>query len=53
MDKEITEICGNSEIIPDFEMIGNDPTFIFTPDPNFNVITIDIFDVFLRKGHNY
>jgi len=40
MDKEITEICGNSEIIPDFEMIGNDPTFIFTPDPSFNVIAL-------------
>ena len=40
MDKEITKICGNSEIIPDFEMIGNDPTFIFTPDPSFNVITL-------------
>ncbi len=40
MDKEITNICGNSEIIPDFEMIGNDPTFIFTPDPSFNVIAL-------------
>ena len=40
MDKEITEICGNSDVTPDFEMIGNDPTFIFTPDPSFNVIAL-------------
>ena len=40
MDKKIAEICGISEITPDFEMIGNDPNFIFTPDPDFNVVTL-------------
>ena len=40
MDKKIVEICGSSEITPDFEMIGNNPNFIFTPDPNFNVVTL-------------
>jgi len=40
MDKKIAEICGKSDINPNFEMIGNDPNFIFTPDPNFNTITL-------------
>lgn len=40
MDKKIVEICGNSDVTPDFEMIGNDPNFVFTPDPNFSVVTL-------------
>ena len=40
MDKKIVEICGNSNVTPDFEMIGNDPNFVFTPDPNFSVVTL-------------
>mgnify|MGYP006001120955 CR=1 FL=1 len=42
MDKKIAEICGFSEITPDFEMIGNNPNFVFENDPNFD--TVILFD---------
>jgi len=40
MDKNIFTICGNSEIIPNFEKIKSDPNFIFEADPNFSPINL-------------
>ena len=40
MHKRTETICGESSIIPDFEEIGNNPNFVFNPDPNFEPITI-------------
>ena len=35
MNKNIVKICGESDIIPDFEKIGNDPNFVFRVDPDY------------------
>ena len=35
MNTKIITICGESEIIPNFEDISSDPNFIFTPDASF------------------
>lgn len=35
MNQNIESICGVSDIIPDFEAIGNNPDYVFLPDPNF------------------
>lgn len=40
MDTNIFTICGESEIIPDFEKIKSDPNFIFEADPNYSPITL-------------
>ena len=40
MHKRIQRICGESEIIPDFDAIGNNPNFVFTNDPNFDSLTL-------------
>ena len=36
-------ICGNSDIKPDFEAIGNNPNFVFENDPNFD--SVRLFDL--------
>jgi len=41
--KKTKIICGESEIIPDFEAIGNNPNFVFENDPNFE--TLQLFDL--------
>jgi len=42
--RNLTEkICGKSNIIPDFEAIGNNPNFVFENDPNFE--TVRLFDI--------
>ena len=38
--KKTEVICGESEIIPDFDEIGSNPNFVFEPDPDFNPITL-------------
>jgi len=40
MNKKIYSICGESDQIVDFEMIGNDPNFVFKNDPNFETIVL-------------
>jgi len=40
MDTNIFTICGESEIIPDFEKIKSDPSFVFEADPNYLPITL-------------
>mgnify|MGYP001173372314 FL=1 len=42
MHKKTTVICGESDIIPDFAEIGNNPNFVFQNDPDFE--TIKLFD---------
>tara|TARA_B100001559_G_C16451936_1_gene599696 strand:- start:1082 stop:1381 length:300 start_codon:yes stop_codon:yes gene_type:complete len=42
MHKKTTVICGESDIIPDFAAIGNNPNFVFQNDPDFE--TIKLFD---------
>ena len=46
MHKRTETICGESSIIPDFEEIGNNPNFVFNPDPKFEPITL-----FNEHGH--
>jgi len=42
--QEKTEvICGESDLRPNFEEIGNNPNFVFENDPNFE--TIRLFDI--------
>ncbi len=43
MHRKIIIICGESEITPDFDEIGNNPNFIFENDPNFE--TVRLFDI--------
>ena len=40
MSNQIENICGISEIVPDFESIGNNPNFVFTPDPYFQSLPL-------------
>lgn len=40
MEKKIISICGESEEIFDFEVVGNDPNFIFENDPNFETVVL-------------
>ena len=40
MNIKITQICGPSDIIPDFEKIGNDPNFVFKADPSYTSIQL-------------
>tara|TARA_B000000475_G_C15944167_1_gene426017 strand:- start:93 stop:401 length:309 start_codon:yes stop_codon:yes gene_type:complete len=41
--KKTEVICGESDLKPDFEAIGNNPNFVFENDPNFE--TIRLFDI--------
>ena len=43
MHKKTFVICGESDLKPDFEAIGNNPNFVFENDPNFE--TLRLFDV--------
>jgi len=40
--KKTSVICGESDLKPDFEAIGNNPNFVFENDPNFE--TVRLFD---------
>tara|TARA_B100000965_G_scaffold400159_1_gene421561 strand:- start:4923 stop:5222 length:300 start_codon:yes stop_codon:yes gene_type:complete len=40
MHKRTETICGDSSIIPNFEEIGNNPNFVFNPDPNFEPVSL-------------
>ena len=42
MHKKTIVICGESDLKPDFEAIGNNPNFVFENDPNFE--TVRLFD---------
>jgi len=39
----IEKICGTTDLIPNFDEIGNNPNYVFVNDPNFG--TIRLFDV--------
>jgi len=41
--KKTELICGESELKPDFEAIGNNPNFVFENDPAFD--SVRLFDV--------
>jgi hypothetical protein len=43
MNLEIFSICGPSDIVPDFEEIGNDPNYVFINDPDFSIV--QLFDI--------
>ena len=43
MHKKTEIICGESELKPNFEEIGNNPNFVFENDPSFE--TIRLFDL--------
>ena len=43
MNLEILSICGESQLVPDFEKIGNNPNFVFKNDPEY--MTIQLFDI--------
>ncbi len=43
MHKKTEVICGESDLRPNFEEIGNNPNFVFENDPNFE--TIKLFDI--------
>lgn len=40
MSNQIENICGASDLVPDFESIGNNPNFVFTPEPSFQTLTL-------------
>ena len=40
MDSNISKICGESNITPNFEEIKSDPNYVFTPDPDFVPLTL-------------
>lgn len=40
MKNRILKICGESSVRPDFNEIANTPNFVFTPDPNFETVTL-------------
>lgn len=42
MHKKTLVICGESDLKPDFEAIGNNPNFVFENDPSFE--TVRLFD---------
>tara|TARA_B100000902_G_C27241275_1_gene880115 strand:- start:475 stop:783 length:309 start_codon:yes stop_codon:yes gene_type:complete len=44
MHKKTTVICGESDLKPDFEAIGNNPNFVFENDPNFDAVRLFDFD---------
>ena len=44
MHKKTAVICGESDLKPDFEAIGNNPNFVFENDPNFETVRLFDFD---------
>jgi|TARA_B100000214_G_scaffold375290_1_gene361009 hypothetical protein len=44
MHKKTAVICGESDLKPDFEAIGNNPNFVFENDPNFESLRLFDFD---------
>ena len=40
MDSIIKKICGDSEITFDLESIASNPNFVFTPDENYQSLTL-------------
>ena len=44
MHKKTSVICGESDLKPDFEAIGNNPNFVFENDPNFESLRLFDFD---------
>lgn len=40
MKRIIEKICGVSELIPNFNEIDSTPNYVFTPDVNFQTITL-------------
>tara|TARA_B100001939_G_C16917535_1_gene607659 strand:- start:1050 stop:1358 length:309 start_codon:yes stop_codon:yes gene_type:complete len=44
MHKKTAVICGQSDLKPDFEAIGNNPNFVFENDPNFESLRLFDFD---------
>ena len=42
MHKKTSVICGESDLKPDFEAIGNNPNFVFENDPSYE--TVRLFD---------
>ena len=44
MHKKTYVICGESDLKPDFEAIGNNPNFVFENDPNFESLRLFDFD---------
>ena len=44
MHKKTAVICGESDLRPDFEAIGNNPNFVFENDPNFETVRLFDFD---------
>ena len=42
MHKKTFVICGESDTVPDFAAIGNNPNFVFQNDPDFE--TVRLFD---------
>lgn len=40
MKRRIEVVCGDNDIVPNFTEISNSPNYIFTPDPNFQVIAL-------------
>jgi|TARA_B100002019_G_C21120283_1_gene522970 hypothetical protein len=40
--KKTSVICGESDLKPDFEAIGNNPNFVFENDPSYE--TVRLFD---------
>lgn len=44
MHKKTAVICGESDLKPDFEAIGNNPNFVFENDINFETVRLFDFD---------
>ena len=40
MNSNIENICGISEITPDFESIASNPNFVFQPDENYTAVVL-------------
>ena len=40
MHKKTAVICGESDLKPDFEAIGNNPNFVFENDPDFQTVVL-------------
>ena len=46
MKRRIEVICGKTDVVPNFSEISNTPNYVFSPDPNFDVVSL--FD---REGN--
>ena len=40
MHKKTFVICGESDTVPDFAAIGNNPNFVFQNDPDFETVRL-------------